>query len=421
MTTAKSVLFWAVALFLVIPLPLGTNRKNHSRAWATYSLIAVNIVAFIALQYVPPSWFVGDDKFVQWGLIPDDPRFVTLFTSMFMHVNSSHLLWNMLFLWMFAPCVEDAIGSWALLILYIGGGVAAGLLHTAIVLLFAANAKVASDPLVGASGAISTVLGLYTVRFYQSRLRFCWLAGSFLQRAWYVLELPAIAVLMVWLAQSLVGGALAMFHPNRSGVAYWAHVGGFVFGMVAAELTNMLGEGRREYLRNEANAAQASGNSQGMLDAARKYALVLEENPRDRETRAALAGLIRHFSDKDPGALGELSEQSSNLLAGAIDAGEMDRAVALYLELQTLGIRPNVAPELLLLLAQWLVEQKEATIAAGIYRTLLQAHPDSEEARIGHLELAALDLGELDDPEDATNLMRSYAQRYGPSTTPPAL
>jgi membrane associated rhomboid family serine protease len=358
---------------------------------------------------------------VQWGLIPDDPRFVTLFTSMFMHVNSSHLLWNMLFLWMFAPCVEDAIGSWALLILYIGGGVAAGLLHTAIVLLFAANAKVASDPLVGASGAISTVLGLYTVRFYQSRLRFCWLAGSFLQRAWYVLELPAIAVLMVWLAQSLVGGALAMFHPNRSGVAYWAHVGGFVFGMVAAELTNMLGEGRREYLRNEANAAQASGNSQGMLDAARKYALVLEENPRDRETRAALAGLIRHFSDKDPGALGELSEQSSNLLAGAIDAGEMDRAVALYLELQTLGIRPNVAPELLLLLAQWLVEQKEATIAAGIYRTLLQAHPDSEEARIGHLELAALDLGELDDPEDATNLMRSYAQRYGPSTTPPAL
>ena len=157
----------------------------------------------------------------------DIPTWATVFTAMFTHAGLFHLGGNMLFLWIFGNNVEDSMGPVRFLIFYLLAGIAALALQTAI------NPG-AAVPTLGASGAIAGVLGGYIVLYPRARV----LTLIFLIIFFTFIELPAFLFLFIWFAQQAVFSAVDLTTPSGGGggVAYFAHVGGFVFGLLAVRL-----------------------------------------------------------------------------------------------------------------------------------------------------------------------------------------
>ncbi|MFI5166188.1 MAG: rhomboid family intramembrane serine protease [Thermoanaerobaculales bacterium] len=160
---------------------------------------------------------------LRWGLVPAHPRPVTFLTSLFMHAGWLHLLGNMLIFYITGPFVEDAFGRPLFAALYLASGVVASLAHIAAF-------PHTSAPLVGASGAIAGIMGAFLVRFARAKVRFFWVFWLFLLARYGTFAVPAWIVLPLWLLQNLFFAGLS----SQAGVAYWAHVGGFLFGFVAA-------------------------------------------------------------------------------------------------------------------------------------------------------------------------------------------
>ncbi len=217
-------------------LPLKDNVPTRSTPYVTIGLIAANSLVWL--------WEVSngvEKEVVNWGYYPcavEGPcqgaaqhhheLFVTVFTSMFMHAGWIHILGNMLFLWIFGNNVEDALGHVRFLIWYLLGGIAATALQTFVTLQFT-NPSEASIPNIGASGAIAAVLGAYFVLLPGARV----LTAIFLGFFFFVQEVPAIFFLGIWILFQAWQGGFAVFHPNASGgVAFFAHIGGFAFGLL---------------------------------------------------------------------------------------------------------------------------------------------------------------------------------------------
>jgi membrane associated rhomboid family serine protease len=155
---------------------------------------------------------------------PDKSWLASIFVSMFLHGGFLHIAGNMLFLWIFGNNVEDRLGRIRFILLYVLGGLAASGLQLA----FDPNAAV---PNVGASGAIAAILGAYLILFPRARIHTL-LIFFFIT----FVELPASFVLLAWFVLQLFSGVGGMGNQVGGGVAYWAHVGGFVFGMGATWL-----------------------------------------------------------------------------------------------------------------------------------------------------------------------------------------
>jgi rhomboid family protein len=167
----------------------------------------------------------------QWGLIPTQilagQRLITIFTAMFLHAGWLHLIGNMVFLWVFGDNVEDILGHIPYLIFYLLGGIAAAAAHT----LFNPTSNI---PSLGASGAIAAVLGAYIIMFPHARVRTLIFFGI----GGFVTRISAIIFLGIWFATQLLNGvaSLGVDTAQTSGVAVWAHVGGFVFGLIVGLL-----------------------------------------------------------------------------------------------------------------------------------------------------------------------------------------
>lgn len=155
------------------------------------------------------------------GPPPGYPAWVTIFTAMFMHGGLLHLGGNMLYLWIFGNNIEDSLGHIRFLAFYLASGVAASLLQTAV-------NPASPIPTLGASGAIAGVLGAYAVRYPTARVYTLVLMPFLLQ----VVRLPALWVLGFWFILQLIPGTLSLGLPSAGGIAYFAHIGGFVAGMV---------------------------------------------------------------------------------------------------------------------------------------------------------------------------------------------
>jgi membrane associated rhomboid family serine protease len=158
---------------------------------------------------------------------PQLPPLVTIFTSMFTHGGLLHLGGNMLFLWIFGNNVEDAMGRVRFIIFYLLGGIAALALQSVI-------DPSSTAPTLGASGAIAAVLGGYIILYPRARV----LTVVFIILFFTLIEVPAIVVLGFWFLEQVLFGALGLTDPTGGGggVAYFAHIGGFIFGLVAVRL-----------------------------------------------------------------------------------------------------------------------------------------------------------------------------------------
>jgi len=209
--------------------PLRDTVRSRTFPLVNWFVLGANIFVFILMTSGGPGSF--DRLTARFALIPaqlsaDRPlEYATLFTSMFMHGSWFHLLSNMWTLYIFGDNVEDRMGSGRFLVFYLLAGLAAGLTQ----LSFDPTSNI---PTVGASGAIAGVLGAYLLLFPRARV-ITLIPLFFLQ----FVEIPAFYFLGIWFLTQLSSGLLSLGAAGSfGGIAWWAHVGGFVFGLVAVYL-----------------------------------------------------------------------------------------------------------------------------------------------------------------------------------------
>jgi membrane associated rhomboid family serine protease len=220
-------------------IPLRDARPPRRTALVTLTLIALCALVF-AWELVVDA--AGGDRALnalveRWGYVPADAvaavqagdilsePVLNAFTAMFLHAGWLHLLGNLLFLWIFGVNVEDGIGRPAFLALYLLGGVAA-------VALYTVTDPTSQLPMIGASGAISAVLGAYLVLFPGARIQSLVFLGFFYQ----LIAVPAVIVLGFWFILQLIDGIAVLGAATEltGGVAVWAHIGGFAVGVLLA-------------------------------------------------------------------------------------------------------------------------------------------------------------------------------------------
>jgi membrane associated rhomboid family serine protease len=225
--------------------PLRDNIPTDRFPIVTVALIVANVLVYFFWQKGGISLGSPDSSqylcnLYEFGVIPreiTDPDFdlqaqgcqtfeaspwVTLFTSMFMHGGLIHLGGNMLFLWIFGNNVEDSMGPLKFIVFYVLGGLAA---DAAQILVDTGS----TIPTIGASGAVAGVLGGYLLLFPRARV----VTVVFIIFFFTILELPALLFLVIWIGQQFLFAYFDLLGPNEGGgVAYFAHIGGFVFGLV---------------------------------------------------------------------------------------------------------------------------------------------------------------------------------------------
>ncbi len=210
-------------------IPIRDQIRTRRVPVVNYLLIAANILVFILM------WLSSANEeaiYYEFSLIPltfadgiDVGDIRDVFTSMFMHAGWLHLISNMLYLWIFGDNVEDAMGHFKYLLFYLAGGFAASLAHIL-------TNPASQIPTVGASGAIAAALGAYLVLYPQSRVATFIPLGYFMS----LRMLPASVVLVMWFILQLFSGVLSLGAADVGGTAFWAHIGGFVFGALIALL-----------------------------------------------------------------------------------------------------------------------------------------------------------------------------------------
>jgi membrane associated rhomboid family serine protease len=205
-------------------IPLRDASRTPERfPLVTVSLVAVNVLAFL--------WEMGSDEaaIIRWAVVPAELQrghgWITPFTAMFLHGGLMHIVSNMVFLAVFAPVIEEAMGRGRFLAFYLLGG------------LVATAAQVGMNPAstvpqLGASGAIAAVMGAFLVTYPGDRIKVLWFLGIFT----HVSRVPAFLLIGVWLATQMLNQVGAVVEADAGGVAYAAHVGGAFFGILTARL-----------------------------------------------------------------------------------------------------------------------------------------------------------------------------------------
>ena len=353
-------------------LPLGDEPNPRGIPWATYGLIALNVAAYLfislplsvtrpdagdpqlgeyiraILETLPPGQVSATeivqqvtmyDLFVfDHGFRPAAPAPLALVTSMFLHAGFMHLAGNMLFLWIYGDNVEHRLGSGPFLLAYLGTGVAATLFHT----VFDLDSAL---PLVGASGAISGILGFYFIWFPHNRVRLWVLLFPFFMN---VVTLPARIVLGFYLVFSNIMPFLIAQGMQGGGVAYGAHIGGFLGGLGLAWWAD----------RREVTSPPA------------EY----------RHTQQVSAGEV---------------------VAEMIEEGRFSEAAPAYFRLSTEQTRRLLTPGHSIALGDWLARNRHAEAALIVFQRHLRDYPRGPGISTAHLGAGLVQLRGLDQPAAA--------------------
>jgi rhomboid family protein len=205
-------------------IPLRDVTRSPVRfPMVTASIIAANVIVFL--------FELGSDEasIMRWAVVPAElsrgQHWITVLTSMFMHGGFMHIIGNMVFLWAFAPAVEDTMGRGRFLVFYLLGGLAATVAQVAV-------GPNSTFPQLGASGAIAAVMGAFLVTYPRDRIKVVWFFGWFFNISY----IPAFVLVGIWLLSQLLNQAGAVVQADTGGIAYMAHIGGAAFGMLTARL-----------------------------------------------------------------------------------------------------------------------------------------------------------------------------------------
>ncbi len=219
--------------------PIRDDQPKYSTPVVTILIVVLNVMAFLfelSLDDYSRNHFI-----MSFGLIPGRFHFSALLTSMFMHGGWFHIIGNIMFLWAFGRTIEDAMGSEKFIVFYLLSGLAAGMTQVLL-------SPYSTVPVVGASGAIAGVMGAYLVTFPRARIH----TIVFIFVFFTSLDIPAVFILVYWFITQLFSGlgSIGYSHISEGGTAWFAHIGGFIAGIVFIKL---MGIQNRFYRRGGAH------------------------------------------------------------------------------------------------------------------------------------------------------------------------
>lgn len=373
-------------------IPYNTERPNKRLAYVTALLVAANVFVFVyQFFFTDPQQFI-----LRYGFTPAHGNWYSPFSSMFLHGGFMHLAGNMLYLYVFGNDVEDALGHYLFLAFYLLGGLGATALHTAV--LSVANPAGLQVPAVGASGAISAVMGLYAVRFYKTNVLIWYLfyyrAGTFkVKAAWFIGFYFIMQVLL---------GAVTLSRPVA--VGYWAHIGGALTGLFAALFIASPKEAKVEYATQEAEEAAAAG-ADGV--AIYHWEQVLGSDPGNIEANLRLGDAYARRGEPE-----KADRHFAIAFSRLAQAGDHEQTAAAYAFLVESGRKVSLPPDVLFRLACACEETGRVPAAEKAWATLANGgpqHPDTETALI---RLARLREQNLADLAGAAQAYERYLKAY---------
>ncbi|NCO32692.1 MAG: hypothetical protein AUJ92_14420 [Armatimonadetes bacterium CG2_30_59_28] len=380
-------------------IPYGTDRPARSFPFITYTLIAINVIVF-AWQYGVSN---SDAVMDRYAFIPNQLNGMSWFTYMFLHGGLSHLAGNMLYLWLFGCALECALGWWIFLPTYLLSGCVAMMLHYSIVM--ATDPVGANTHLVGASGAIAGLLGMYALRFYQTRIRMWYFVFLLFFIRWGKFEIGSVWFIAIWIAQQIFGAAMSAWSPDvGSHIAYWTHIGGFGLGMLYALLINLQSEGKSEYVLADAVYAL---DRQDYRRALQLSGEVVKREPANSEARLVhvRSGMhTRPFEDFIP--------EYESLMKDSLQKHNLELAQALYTELESLYPTNGMDSRLRLAIATCLAQLGDHAGAVRVLQRIIQEAPNSAEAETATLRYAQLLIEQLGRPKEAADALRHFVVRY---------
>ncbi|MDO8880227.1 MAG: rhomboid family intramembrane serine protease [Coriobacteriia bacterium] len=303
-------------MFFILPYRIDRAFKMP---WATIGLIVLNTVVFSFSVSIGLEWTIATLGFRMGPWAP-----LTWLSASFLHADPLHLLGNMYFLWLFGSIVEDALGPRRLVAVYIVGGLVAAISHGVVMLAFVPGA--ADIPMIGASGALAAIMGLFAVRFYRTKIRVGYFVWFVAMIRYGTFAISSVAGVVLWFARDVVSGLIGIGLGAAGGVANWAHLGGVVFGVAIGLLSGQIRSASTEYLADDAHMYAATGTHE---IAAAKYAELAEQDPQNPEWRRRKA---RELANAIAAAPGSASAEYGHAIRLYVQGRRMPEALDTFIE-----------------------------------------------------------------------------------------
>jgi membrane associated rhomboid family serine protease len=375
-------------------IPLGTTRPHWRFPYATYGLMLINLLVFVlqsASGEIP-------------GFVPAHPSLGAWLISLFTHGGWEHLLGNLLFLWLFGTLAEDVLGIWLFLACYFGGAAAATGLDWLISSRF--SPRDLAMPRLGASGAIAGIMGLSAVCFLRTKVR-VWYFIWFITLRTGAAEIGAPVFLGLWVTWELLQGtfwtAMESAYGLGSGVAHWAHVGGFLFGLAGALAMGLHKKIPRQDLVEGRRSVTDSFEAHSQVGELEK---LVRETPTDALAWKAL-GRALEVGGRQARA-GQAYEQALKLF---LEQRNYPEAAKTYRAASACLLIPDCPLGHQFELASALERLGYYREAYALFRGA-QAHrpegPEAETALIRAGEIAKTHLGQADDAQDCYQLLLQH-------------
>lgn len=299
-------------MFFIFPFRID---RPFRMPWATVSLIAVNVLMFVLSAILGLEWTINTLGFRMNLWAP-----VTWLSASFLHADVFHIAGNMYFLWLFCSVVEDALGPWRTVGVYLAGGFASAITHGLVMLAFVPGG--AQIPMIGASGALAAIMGLFAVRFYKTKIRVAYFIWILFMIRYGTFAITSMVGIALWFARDILDGVLGIALGMTGGVANWAHLGGVAFGVALGFLSGQVRSASTEYLAEDARQLAAGGTHEV---AAAKYAALAENDPGNPEWRRRKARELASSGRSDPEAIrGEFLQALQAMVRGRQLAEALD-------------------------------------------------------------------------------------------------
>ncbi len=431
------------------------DKEGYKRHWQIENLSSTYVME---PHYTVTNLFAYRPSEQSWFL-----RLIGIFGSMFLHGSVEHLLGNMLFLWVFGRALEDALGGLIYTIAYMVAGVAATVLFHIITMQFSPDS--AGVPLMGASGAIAGLMGLFTIRFYRTKvyispflllafififllqqlkpvfavlsfllylllgsigavvglLGFFIIIGGIFYLAYYYREwtfggfkIPAAIAMVFWLLYFDLSPALQQLAGGvGGGVAHWAHIGGFLFGALYAFAIGARDDGAAEYMLDDAQKAISQGDAADALVRSQK---ILSNDK--KATQNAVPSMKAQAHEVQGEAYARQNNKEAALenyeqaVSSYLSDNDRDAAARVYLDALEWFPLFVMPPARQLTIASHLSSRGDFEKAAENLNKIPYAFPDAPESEIATLRLARLHLEKLDNPAHAVQLLEWFISRY---------
>ncbi len=378
------------------------QRKREVIPWVTYSIILLDVLIFYGFEPL-----AGPDVLGNLVFLPSAPNLwniqLSAFTSLFLHGSGGHLWGNMMFLWVLGTVVERRVGHLTFFWVYLGTGILGGFTFVLVEFLFNGRA----GHILGASGAIAGIMGIFAVRCYFMSMVFPLpILGIFslILPISLKVRLNSLVIIGLFFLMDLSGGLGQISGQGHSMVGHWAHLGGMISGMLIAGLFLKLGEPAIEERHLEIGV-KASTAAVGFEGGERSLSIALERNPNNAEAILAMARLKTKFTPTPEGK--DLYEQAMGLLI----VSRPQEAIDVFQEYYRKYLR-GVEPQLMFRLAVAMERSFEMELATRAYEFVLKEPDAPPEIRQRAMFQAAMLLDTLGYDENAVSLYRQYIAEF---------